>query len=297
MMYQTSHPAAIMRPRGEGRKFARWSNKISAVIMMTTAAVALLLIMNVGQRGGSSSRFWSLIDHSGDYPILDSEPTPLHPLLGFSCWPFGRNSTSNRWRKDLKWITKKLMDASFRNTDKNRSGYLELEDVIPMMHVFYFVSKLDLIDYLVEDLPESQMNATATALAQEYFGNVTTETYQEEARAFILKLDQDKDGKLSRRDIDTAFQELYQEFDKAAMSPEQFITLLSYFIGSLYRLGMLNGEALATTNLLNIVDTTKEPKEAIAAVLAYIKTLRKLERESYQKSKKKVIRKKKKDKK
>jgi len=191
-------------------------------------------------------------------------------------WPFHRNQTRS-YHKDLKAITRKLMAAAFASTDKNRSGYLEFEEVVPMMHVFYFVSKLDLIDYMVEDLPEAQMNATATALAQEYFGNVTLATYEEEARAFIQKLDLDGDGRLSRREMDAAFSELTEEFDKRPITAEQFISHLSYFTGSLYRIGMLDGDALAATDLLSIMDTTKDPKEAVAAVTAYIKALKRLQ--------------------
>jgi len=192
-------------------------------------------------------------------------------LGGF--WPFGRNQTRS-YHRDLKSITKKLMAAAFASTDKNRSGYLEFDEVVPMMHIFYFVSKLDLIDYMVEDLPDEQMNATATALAQEYFGNVTDATYEEEARAFIQKLDLDGDGRLSRKEIEYAFAELMAEFEKKPISAEEFISYLSYFTGSLYRIGMLDGDALTETNLLQIMDSTKDPKAAVAAVTAYIKALR-----------------------
>eukprot|EP00472_Partenskyella_glossopodia_P002230 CAMPEP_0197528570 /NCGR_PEP_ID=MMETSP1318-20131121/25560_1 /TAXON_ID=552666 /ORGANISM="Partenskyella glossopodia, Strain RCC365" /LENGTH=176 /DNA_ID=CAMNT_0043083719 /DNA_START=1 /DNA_END=531 /DNA_ORIENTATION=- len=167
------------------------------------------------------------------------------------------------------------MDAAFADSDTNKSGYLEWEEIVPMMKVFFFVSRLDMMDYMMESVPVDQINATTQALAHEWFGNVTEETYKEEARAFIQKIDKDGDGKISKKELEDAFANLTNEFNKTPVTAEQFISYLSYYTGSLYRIGLLDGDCLAETQLLQILDKSKDPKEAIAAVMAYIKALRK----------------------
>mmetsp|Transcript_21625 Transcript_21625/g.32191 ORF Transcript_21625/g.32191 Transcript_21625/m.32191 type:complete len:246 (+) Transcript_21625:55-792(+) len=197
--------------------------------------------------------------------------TPSRKLTGF--WCFGSNRTRD-YHRELKWITRKLMRVAFETVDKNRSGYLEFDEVVSMMHVFYYMSRLDMIDYMIEDLPEIEANTTASVLANEYFGNVTNSTYEEEARAFIEKTDKNGDGKLSRREMEASMEELTAEFNKRPITPEQYIYYLSYFVGTLYRNGMLDGKALEETQVMHILDSTKDPKEAKSAVQAYMKKVK-----------------------
>ncbi|GAB5358279.1 hypothetical protein AAMO2058_000444300 [Amorphochlora amoebiformis] len=254
-----SHYAAAKRPYrgiGEGKQIYR--------AMIWTLAMALGLILLAvwlpAREDGHIDRNW--------HPTATSQPQ----LGGF--WPFSRNC-SKSYHRDLKSITKKLMTAAFATADKNKSGYLEFEEVVDMMHVFYYMSRLDMIDYLIEDLPEEQANATATALAKEYFGNVTNATYQEEAKAFIQKTDLDNDGRLSRKEMELSMSELTKEFDSNHITAEHFIYYLSYFVGTLYRNGMLDGDALGETQVMQILDSTSDPKEAVGAIMSYIKALKK----------------------